>query len=101
MASTITPEQIQHIARLSRLRFTEGELAGFTTQFNDILGYVAKLSEAATEGVEPMASLFESSSRLRDDIPGEMLPPGDALRNAPKKTEGFFSVPKVIGDVVE
>jgi aspartyl-tRNA(Asn)/glutamyl-tRNA(Gln) amidotransferase subunit C len=101
MASTITPEQIQHIARLARLRFTEGELAGFTTQFNEILGYVEKLSEASTDGVEPMASLFESSSRLRDDTPGPMLPASEALSNAPKKTEGFFSVPKVIGEAAE
>jgi len=101
MASTITPEQIQHIARLARLRFTGQELEGFTAQFNQILDYVETLNGIDTEGIEPMTNLFEATSRLRDDEPGELLPAGEALRNAPKKTEGFFSVPKVIGDVAE
>jgi Asp-tRNA(Asn)/Glu-tRNA(Gln) amidotransferase C subunit len=30
-----------------------------------------------------------------------MLSPAEALSNAPRRTEGFFSVPKVIGDVAE
>lgn len=95
---TITPEQIEHIARLARLRFTGEELAGFTAQFNQIVSYVEKLDEADTDGVEPMASLLETASVLRDDVPGEMLSSAEALSNAPRKTEGFFSVPKVVGD---
>jgi aspartyl-tRNA(Asn)/glutamyl-tRNA(Gln) amidotransferase subunit C len=97
----VTSDQIEHIARLARLRFTREELAGFTSQFNQIVGYIEKLNEADTEGVEPMESLFEAITVLREDIPGQMLPPAEALRNAPKKTEGFFSVPKVLGDTIE
>jgi len=97
----ITSDQIQHIARLARLRFTQDELEGFTEQFNQILAYVEKLNEVDTSGVEPMESLFDSTVPLREDVPGEMLPPAEALRNAPAKTEGFFSVPKVIGDIIE
>lgn len=96
--STISPEQIEYIAKLARLRFTPDELSGFTAQFNQIVEYVEKLNEADTEGIEPMTSLLEESTRLRDDEPGPMLSPADALRNAPKKTEGFFSVPKVVGE---
>jgi len=97
----ITSSQIEHISRLARLRFTQDELAGFTAQFNQILEYVEKLNEVDTSGVEPMESLFDANIPLREDIPGEMLSPAEALRNAPKKTEGFFSVPKVLGDTIE
>ncbi len=97
----ITSNQIEHIAKLARLRFTPDELAGFTLQFNELVGYVEKLNQADTSGVEPMESLFDADTTLREDIPGPMLSPGEALRNAPKKTEGFFSVPKVLNDAVE
>lgn len=97
----VTSDQIEHIARLARLRFTQDELVGFTARFNQIVEYVEKLNQADTTGVEPMESLFEDTSRLREDVPGPMLSPAEALRNAPKKTEGFFSVPKVIGDSIE
>jgi len=96
--SHITPDQVQHIARLARLRFAPEDLAAFTAQFNQILTYVEKLNEAGTEGVEPMTSLLDVTNVLRDDEPGPMLSPAEALRNAPRKTEGFFAVPKVIGD---
>lgn len=99
MHETITPEQIAYIAKLARLRFSADELAGFTAQFNQILEYVEHLSEADTTDVEPMTSLLETTSPLREDIPGPMVSPAEALSNAPKKTEGFFSVPKVVGEV--
>ncbi len=98
MSTAITPEQIEHIAKLARLRFSHEELAGFTTQFNQILGYVEHLDQADTNGVEPLASLLDTGVMLRDDVPGPMLTAAQALSNAPKKTEGFFTVPKVVGE---
>ena len=101
MSTTISIAQIEHVARLARLRFSPEEITGFAAQFNQIVSYVEKLDEVDTEGVEPMASVLEVADVLREDEPGPMLSPSEALRNAPKKTEGFFAVPKVIGDVVE
>lgn len=99
--SQITSSQVQHIARLAKLRFTPEELADFTEQFNQIVSYVEQLEEADTEGVAPMTSSLEEWNIMRDDVPGSMLSATEALRNAPKKTEGFFTVPKVIGDIEE
>jgi aspartyl-tRNA(Asn)/glutamyl-tRNA(Gln) amidotransferase subunit C len=98
---TIPTEQIEHIARLARLRFEPDELQGFTAQFNQILAYVEKLGEVDTEGVEPMTGVVHGASTLREDEPGPTLSAAEALRNAPKKKEGFFSVPKVIGEQPE
>jgi aspartyl-tRNA(Asn)/glutamyl-tRNA(Gln) amidotransferase subunit C len=97
----MTSEQIAHIARLARLRFSPEALDGFTAQFNQILAYVEKLNEVDTEGVEPMANISRQSERLRDDEPGPLLTPAEALSNAPRRNEGFFTIPKVIGDAVE
>jgi aspartyl-tRNA(Asn)/glutamyl-tRNA(Gln) amidotransferase subunit C len=97
----MTQEDVRTVASLARLRFSDDELASFTTQFNQILAYVEKLNEVDTTGVEPMASVLDTHNVLRDDEPGPMLSSAEALANAPRKTEGFFSVPKVIGDVAE
>jgi aspartyl-tRNA(Asn)/glutamyl-tRNA(Gln) amidotransferase subunit C len=97
----MTPEDVRKVASLARLRVSDEELEGFTAQFNQIVAYVEKLDEVDTTGVEPMTSVLDASNVLRDDEPGPLLTPAEALSNAPKKTEGFFSVPKVIGDVAE
>lgn len=97
----MTPEDVRKVASLSRLRVSDEELEGFTAQFNQIVLYVEKLNEVDTDGVEPMTSVLDASNVLRDDEPGPLLTSAEALSNAPKKTEGFFSVPKVIGDVAE
>jgi aspartyl-tRNA(Asn)/glutamyl-tRNA(Gln) amidotransferase subunit C len=97
----MTRETISKVAALARLRFAPEELEGFAAQFNQIVSYVEKLNEVETTGVEPMASTLESVNVLRDDVPAAMLSQAEALRNAPRKTEGFFTVPKVIGDVAE
>lgn len=99
--STISTDQIEHVARLARLRFGPDEITGFAAQFNQIVAYVEKLNAADTEGIEPMTSVLAMADVLRDDEPGPMLSPAEALQNAPKKTEGFFTVPKVIGDMAE
>jgi aspartyl-tRNA(Asn)/glutamyl-tRNA(Gln) amidotransferase subunit C len=94
----MSPEQVAHIARLARLRFTPEQIGGFTEQFNQIISYIEKLNEVDTEGVEPMTSVLQAVDVFREDEPGAMLSQADALKNAPKKTEGFFSVPKVLGE---
>lgn len=97
----MTPDDVRKVATLARLRLDDNELAGFTEQFNQIVSYVEKLAEVDTTGIEPMTTVHSASNVLRDDEPGPMLTPAQALMNAPRKTEGFFSVPKVIGDVAE
>ncbi len=96
MATTITPEQVAHVARLARLRFSETELSGFTQQFNQIVEYIEQLKQVDVTDVQPMEFVHGTTNILRDDEPGPLLTPAEALQNAPKKTEGFFSVPKVL-----
>lgn len=101
MKEEISQEEIRHIARLAKLRYSDEEIGAFAEQFNRIVSYVEKLNEVDTEGVEPMARLQREATELRTDEPGPMLAPAEALKNAPKKTEGFFSVPRVMGEDLE
>lgn len=96
MSTIITPEQVAHIARLARLRFSDDELAGFTERFNQIIDYIEQLKQVDVSGVQPMEFVHGTTNVLRDDEPGPLLSTTEALLNAPRKTEGFFSVPKVL-----
>ncbi|MGH2566981.1 MAG: Asp-tRNA(Asn)/Glu-tRNA(Gln) amidotransferase subunit GatC [Bacteroidota bacterium] len=94
----ITKMDVEHIAKLARLEFTEEEKEKFTRQFNEILAYMEKLNELDTSKVKPLSHVIELGNVFRNDEVKPGLTPGQALKNAPAKTEKFFKVPKVIGD---
>lgn len=90
-------EDIRRIAELSRLKFSESELEAFAEEFTRIVDYVGTIAELDLKGVEPLSSVSGAHNVTRPDEVGECLPTEEALRNAPKKNEAFFKVPKVLG----
>jgi aspartyl-tRNA(Asn)/glutamyl-tRNA(Gln) amidotransferase subunit C len=95
---SVSIRDVEHMAALARLSFTDEEKAKLTGQLNDILQYMEQLNRLNTEAVEPLAHVIELSNVFRDDVVKPGIPRSEALRNAPAKTEKFFKVPKVIGD---
>jgi len=94
---SVTLEQVDTIANLAKLSFTEGEKQKFVDQFNQILQYMEKLNELDTSDIEPTYNVLNLVNVLRDDQQQSWLTQEQALANAPKLKHGFFSVPKVIG----
>ncbi|MBI2618976.1 MAG: Asp-tRNA(Asn)/Glu-tRNA(Gln) amidotransferase subunit GatC [Ignavibacteriales bacterium] len=94
----VTVNDVEHIAALAKLEFSNEEKEKFTHQLNQILNYVEKLKELDTENVEPLSHVIELSNRFREDKAESGLTPEEALQNAPSRTEKFFKVPKVIGE---
>ncbi len=95
---SVTLNDVEHIATLARLEFTDEEKATFTQQLNSILAYVEQLNKLDTTNVEPLAHVIELEDAFREDVVKAGVTQEDALKNAPAKTEKFFKVPKVIGD---
>lgn len=93
---SVTRQDVEYIAELARLKFTEDELVSYTEQLNEILGYMEKLNELDTEDVEPLSYPVEVREALRKDIPGNSVSTEDALKNAPDQDGRHFKVPKVI-----
>ena len=93
----VTRKDVEHIAELARLKFTDEELNDFTGQLNEILAYVEKLNELDTENVEPLSHPVEGNNVFREDVVKPSISTEEALKNAPEKDEQFFHVPKVIG----
>ncbi len=92
----ISQDDVQKIARLSRLALREGEAEAFGTQLNSILTYVEQLNELDTSAVEPTSHVIPLQNIVREDIVHESLPREAALQNAPDTTDRFYRVPKII-----
>jgi len=60
-------EDIEKIARLAHLRLTDAEMAMMREKLSSVLSYVDKLSEADTEGIEPMAHISGVENVMRED----------------------------------
>ena len=94
----VTIKDVEYIAKLARLRFTEEEKMKFTHQLNEILNYIDQLNKVDTSNVEPLSHVVEINNVFREDVVKPGISPNEALKNAPAKTDKFFKVPKVIGD---
>ncbi len=94
----VTIKDVEHVAALARLSFSEEEKQKLTAQLNEILRYMEQLNTLDTSNVEPLSHVIELQNVFREDTLRPCLPREEALKNAPSHTEEFFKVPKVIGD---
>jgi len=92
----ISREEVLHIAKLAKLKLSEEEVDLFREQLGKILEYFKKLEEVDTEGVEPLKHVIVTENVFREDESQDSVPPEEALKNAPKRRDDYFEVPKVI-----
>ncbi|MFQ5823634.1 MAG: Asp-tRNA(Asn)/Glu-tRNA(Gln) amidotransferase subunit GatC [bacterium] len=93
----ITIQEVDKIAALAKLEFSSEEKQKLTKQLDQIVVYVEKLNQLDTEDVKPTSHVIDLKNVLREDKVEEWLTQEEALKNAPAKKNGYFSVPKVIG----
>ena len=96
MSATLTADQVRKVAKLARLQLSESDVARFTQQLGQVLGYVEMLNELNTDGVEPLAHPLEIENVLREDVPTSSLTREAALSNAPKSDGRCFLVPQIL-----
>ena len=87
---------VRHLATLSRLQLTDGELGELHDDLERILGYVTQLESLSTDSVSPTSHGVELADKFREDIRGKGLARDQALEQAPEKLGDGFGVPKVI-----
>jgi len=92
----ISKEEVEHVALLARLRFSEDEKERFTTQMNSILEYMGKLGQLDTSKVTPTFHAVARTNVFRQDEVRPSLPQKLSLSNAPDGDGRFFRVPKII-----
>lgn len=92
----ISKQEVEHVAKLARLEFSEPEKDKLIAQLSGILTYVEKLNELDTKGVEPTSHVLDIKNVMRDDVAVPGLSQERALANAPEKAAGHYKVPKII-----
>jgi len=99
--ANITKTEVEHIAELARIKLTEKEKDKMTKELGAILGYIDKLKEVNTEGIEPVAHITGLANIFRkDDNPRE--PDAENIKRlmeqAPSEKDGYVKVKSVFED---
>jgi aspartyl-tRNA(Asn)/glutamyl-tRNA(Gln) amidotransferase subunit C len=94
----ITPDEVAHLARLSRLALSEDELSHFAGQLDVIISAVARVQEVAAEGIPPMTHAVPVVNVFRDDVELPCLPQQAVLSQAPAAEQGRFRVPRILAE---
>ena len=90
-------QDVEKIARLARLSITEAEMPVYVTSLSSIVDFVAELSRAETDRVEPMAHPLEGQhQRVRADSVTETDQHEKYQANAARVQAGLYVVPRVI-----
>ena len=87
---------VEKIARLSKLEFEGEAREAIKSDLNKMIGFVSKLEELNTEGVEPLLYVTDEVNVLRDDVIANEVPKKEALKNGPSTDSDYFKVPRVI-----
>ena len=92
----IDKEEILHIATLSRLSFTDEELAEIGRHLDNTLERFRALVAVDVADVTPTAHVLPYVNVLRDDVPGEPADRAELLKNAPETDGEAYIVKRVV-----
>ncbi|MFQ3549716.1 MAG: Asp-tRNA(Asn)/Glu-tRNA(Gln) amidotransferase subunit GatC [Armatimonadota bacterium] len=92
----LTKEQVESVAKLSRLQLGEEELDKLSGHINNLLGYFEKLQEIDTDNVEPTSHVIPVSNVMRKDEVKPSLTPEEVIANGPQVAANCFVVPKIV-----
>ena len=99
--NNITEKEVEHIAELARIKLTGKEKDKITKELGAILGYIDKLKEVNTEGVEPIAHITGLTDVFRNDEPTKKPLENQAaevaklVEMAPDRKDNFVKVKEV------
>ncbi len=88
--------EVEKIAALSRLSFSEDEKNEYQHHLEEILITAKKLEELDTSEVLPTAHIQGISNVLREDAANMSMDNELLTANAPERENGCFIVPKVV-----
>ncbi|NYH81085.1 aspartyl-tRNA(Asn)/glutamyl-tRNA(Gln) amidotransferase subunit C [Actinopolyspora biskrensis] len=96
--STISRDEVAHLAGLARLAVSEEELEKFSGQLDVILDAVARVGEVAADEIPPTSHAVPVTNVFRNDEVREGLSREQALRSAPATEENRFRVPRILNE---
>ena len=65
--SSISTDQVEHIAKLARIELTEKEKGKFSKELSSILDYIDKLNKVDTENIRAIQQITGLETVMRED----------------------------------
>lgn len=94
MENRINDEMIEHIGILAKLELSAEEREQAKEDMGKMLGYIDKMEELDTSGIEPLSHAFGIRNVFREDEEADGNMREDVLKNAPEEKDGMFLVPR-------
>lgn len=91
----ITMQEIEHLAKLSKLALSDAEKEALTGEMQSILSFADKLSGLDT-AADPTMFAAEGKNVFREDVIKPSLSTAEILQNAPEADMECFVVPKTV-----
>lgn len=95
MSSSISKEDLEHLADLARIKLDPGEEDGLVKDLQSILAYFNELQKLNTDGVEPVNGGTLLSSVFREDEQKEDPDRGAGVDVFPEHKDGYLVVPPI------
>jgi aspartyl-tRNA(Asn)/glutamyl-tRNA(Gln) amidotransferase subunit C len=89
---------IAKVAKLARLALEPEELETYGAQLVHILEHAERVQALPTEGVPPTSHPLPMTNAFRPDEVTECLDRDEVLAQAPDALDGYFRVPRILGD---
>ena len=94
--STITKEQVNHIAHLSRLEIQEDEVDGYIEKLEKVVDLFNELNSVDTENIKPTYHVLDLVNVFREDVAQEAMDREEVLKNSKETEAGQFKVPTIL-----
>ena len=95
--STITNDDVRHLAQLSSLQMSDAEVESLRADIEKIINYINQLDELDTDGVKPTYQVTGLQNVWRDDeIIDSSVSRQQLLALAAEQSDNCVKVPKVL-----
>ncbi|HYO85083.1 MAG TPA: Asp-tRNA(Asn)/Glu-tRNA(Gln) amidotransferase subunit GatC [Dermatophilaceae bacterium] len=94
--SSISRDQVAHLAMLARIELSEAELQRMAGEISVILESVARVGQVSDADVPAMSHPMPLTNVSRPDQVRPSLTPAEALAGAPEAEQQRFLVPRIL-----
>lgn len=93
----VTKTEIEKLAKLARLRFSEEEFEKFVGEFDDIIAFADTINESVEGGTDEIRSVGSQLVSFEDLREDEVIPslPNEKIVSNVEDENGFFSVKRL------
>lgn len=96
--TSITRDEVEHLARLARLQLSADEIEHYAGQLDVILQSVARVSEVAGQDIPPTSHPIPMVNVYRDDEARPGLAREEVAAGAPAWEDDRFRVPRILDE---